>query len=65
MCSGQEYEWLVVVAGGCVWVRMGAYGRISLGKHENRHGRTHMYQMHMIARPLWPGNFPFPKYMCG
>ena len=45
MCSGEECEWLVVVTGECVWVRMDAYGCIGLGKHKKQtrkdtHGST-------------------------
>ena len=34
--SGGGYEWLVVVTGGRVWVRMGAYGCIGVGEHEKQ-----------------------------
>ena len=63
MCSGEEYVWLVIVLGGCVWVRMGAYGCIGLGEREKQTGNDTHGQLYMISRPLWPGNFP--KYMVG
>ena len=42
MRSEEEYEWLVVVADGCLWVRVGAYGSIGVAEHEKQaHRHTH------------------------
>ena len=49
MCSGEEYEWLVVVVGVCVWVRMGTYGCIGLSEREKQTRKDTHGQLHMIS----------------
>ena len=61
MCSGEEYVWLVIVLGGCVWVRMGAYGCIGLGEREKQTGKDTHGQLYMISPNTWLGKGSFRK----